>query len=307
MAGTVQLLEYNGKVDLHTIDRILSSLKKNENFKKLDKLAGRRVYAIMVECLENIARYAVSLKDETSIHPSVSVKAENGNINITATNPVLGSSTEKLGSLLSHINALDQKELTILYDSKINNSADNNNNNNNGNGAGLGFMLMKLKSGNNLVYRFEQLNDHVSLFRVTIRLKQFAMRKLIIDQTSNSPRVIFDPDCDRYEISGESRPHDVVGFYSDILDWFDDYSRHLIKSREGSNPVSFNLDFEYFNSSSAKYILDFCKKMAESRSRGLNLTVRWHYDDDDTDMLEAGREMSKMAKFPFEFITRSKT
>lgn len=302
MAGTVQLLEYNGKVDLHTIDRILSSLKKNENFKKLDKLAGRRVYAIMVECLENIARYAVSLKDETSIHPSVSVKAENGNINITAANPVLSSATEKLGSLISHINNLDQKELTILYDSKINNNADNNN----GNGAGLGFMLMKLKSGNNLVYRFERLNDNVSLFRVTIRLKQFAMRKLIVDQTSNSPRVIFDPDCNRYEISGESRPHDVVGFYSDILDWFDDYAYYHIKTRE-ENEVSFNLDFEYFNSSSAKYILDFCKKMAESRSRGLNLKVKWHYDDDDTDMLEAGREMSKMAKFPFEFITRPKT
>lgn len=303
MTGSVQLLEYTGKVDLHMIDRIMSRLKKNENFRKLDKLAGRRVYAIIVECLENIARYSVSLPDGPSVQPSISVKTDKGNITITASNPVLGNKTQTLDSLLSHINNLDQKELLVLIDSKINTT----DNTGNGNGAGLGFMLMKLKSGNNIVYRFERLTEKVSLFRITIRLKQFTMRKLIIDQTSNSPRVVFDPDCNRYEISGESRPHDVAGFYSDILDWFDDYSNHHIKTREVNDEVAFNLDFEYFNSSSAKYILDFCKKMAESRSRGLNLTVKWHYDDDDTDMLEAGREMSKMAKFPFEYITRSKT
>ena len=30
------------------------------------------------------------------------------------------------------------------------------------------------------------------------------------------------------------------------------------------DPIEFNLDFNYFNSSSAKYILDFCKKIASS-------------------------------------------
>jgi hypothetical protein len=131
------------------------------------------------------------------------------------------------------------------------------------------------------------------------------MKKLIIDQTSNSPRVILDPDLNRYEIVGESRPPDVEGFYHDILDWFDDYS-HYVLTREVRDPVIVNLDFDYFNSSSAKYILDFCKKIAGVRSKGKDISVKWHYEDDDSDMLQTGKEMSKMARFPFEYVTREK-
>jgi hypothetical protein len=132
------------------------------------------------------------------------------------------------------------------------------------------------------------------------------MRKLIVDKTPSSPRVVFDPENNRYEISGESRPHDVTAFYSNILRWFEDYSQDLTSSDQDMDPVAFDLDFEYFNSSSAKYILDFCKRIAVVRSMGKEITVKWHYEDDDTDMLETGREMSKMAKLPFEFISKVK-
>ena len=58
------------------------------------------------------------------------------------------------------------------------------------------------------------------------------MRKLIIDKTASSPRVILDPDKRVFEISGESRPPDVGSFYGEILSWLDDYSLHLLKSQE---------------------------------------------------------------------------
>ena len=174
------------------------------------------------------------------------------------------------------------------------------------NGAGLGFMLMKLKSRNNIGYRYTSVNEKVAFFEIKITIAQHIMRKLIIDQTSSSPRVVFDPDLNRYEISGESRPPDVAGFYSDIITWFDDYSKQLLKSDEDKRPFTIDLDFEYFNSSSAKYILDFCKKIAEVKSKGKEIAVKWHYEDDDYDMLETGKEMSKMAKFPFEYVIKEK-
>ena len=127
------------------------------------------------------------------------------------------------------------------------------------------------------------------------------MRKLIIEKTTNSPKVIFDPERNLFEISGESRPPDVPGFYSEILNWFDDFSAFPGSLSEIGEPVVFNLDFEYFNSSSAKYILDFCKQIAAARSKGKNILVKWHYEKDDTDMLESGREMSRIARFPFEY------
>ncbi|MDM8004408.1 MAG: DUF1987 domain-containing protein [Bacteroidota bacterium] len=131
------------------------------------------------------------------------------------------------------------------------------------------------------------------------------MRKIVIERTVNSPRVILDPGNNQYEISGESRPPNALAFYEEILSWADEFSDWLPGSPQVSNPVQINLDFDYFNSSSAKYLLDFCKKMARLHTGVNNITIRWHYDAEDTDMLEVGQEMSKLAKLPFEFKQRA--
>jgi hypothetical protein len=128
------------------------------------------------------------------------------------------------------------------------------------------------------------------------------MRKLIIDQTPSSPKVILDPEKEIYQISGESRPPDVREFYDQVLSWLDDFSLHLVKSDNKKDPVTFNFNFDYFNSSSGKLILDICKILASLRSKGINIIVNWHFEKDDIDMLEVGKEISRIVKFPFEFI-----
>lgn len=127
------------------------------------------------------------------------------------------------------------------------------------------------------------------------------MRKLILDQTLNSPKVILDPENKIYEISGESKPPDVREFYDQIITWMDDFSLQLIKAGEKSEPVLFKFDFGYFNSSSGKMILDICKVLARLQARGMNVKINWHYEKDDVDMLEVGQEISRIIKFPFEY------
>jgi hypothetical protein len=127
------------------------------------------------------------------------------------------------------------------------------------------------------------------------------MRKLIIDQTSNSPKVVLDPENKIYEISGESRPPDVREFYDQILTWMDDFSLELVKANKKEEPVVFIFNFGYFNSSSGKLILDICKVLARLQGRGMNITVNWLYEKDDMDMLEVGQEISRIVKFPFEY------
>jgi hypothetical protein len=127
------------------------------------------------------------------------------------------------------------------------------------------------------------------------------MRKLIIDQTSNSPKVILDPENKIYEISGESRPPDVREFYDQILTWLDDFSLELVKAGNKEEPVVFAFNFGYFNSSSGKLILDICKVLARLLARGMNVSVIWHYEKDDVDMMEVGQEMSRIVKFPFKY------
>jgi hypothetical protein len=128
------------------------------------------------------------------------------------------------------------------------------------------------------------------------------LKKLIIEETSSSPKVILDCDKNILEISGESRPNDVAGFYGEILKWLDDLSKHLINQNSGSKALVFDFKLEYFNSSSAKYILDICRSLARMRSGGSRIIVKWHYIEEDEDILEAGKEMSRIAKLPFDYI-----
>jgi hypothetical protein len=300
MSDSVKLLDYSGPVDQKRIDQLLKRLKNSELYHSLGKATAKRVYAIIVECLENILKHSEkALPENKKCHPYIMVLKTMGKIVIKTGNPVSDNKETYVSRRLEKINNIDNEELNRLYDDRI-----NRNTRKNGNGAGLGFMLMKFKSGNPLEYGFTRTNCNILFFEIQIKVNKYIMRKLIIDPTVSSPRVILDPDRNRFEISGESRPADVASFYEEIIGWIDDYSHHLDKSQETGDPVTFNLDFEYFNSSSAKYILDFCKQIGNVRSKGKDIQVRWHYDDDDMDMLEVGREMSRMAKLPFEYIRK---
>ncbi len=130
------------------------------------------------------------------------------------------------------------------------------------------------------------------------------MEKLVIEPTVNSPSVILDPESNQFDFSGESRPENVRKFYLPILEWLDGYAKEqsgMSRSERSSNLiVQFN--FEYFNSTSAKYILDIFKALNVLNDLSLKILVKWLYEEDDEDMLEVGQEMSRMSKLDFEYI-----
>ena len=130
------------------------------------------------------------------------------------------------------------------------------------------------------------------------------MKKLIIEQSSNSPKVILDPENRKFEISGESRPENVNELYMPILEWFDKFDMELSTEEylENKDQLEFNFNFEYFNSISAKFILDIFKKIGKLRTKDDGILVKWHYEKEDEDMLEVGKEMSRLVRFPFDYI-----
>lgn len=128
------------------------------------------------------------------------------------------------------------------------------------------------------------------------------MEKLIINPTVFTPGVILDHEEPFFEIAGESRPQDVREFYFPIIEWMNSLGDEMVNSSDNRKPVIFNFNFNYFNSGSAKCILDICKILARIKSHDLDATVRWHYQGGDDDMLEAGREMAQIVNLPFDFI-----
>ena len=122
------------------------------------------------------------------------------------------------------------------------------------------------------------------------------MEKLIIDGTKTSPQVILDAGEGVLELSGRSYPDDAVTFFEPVYQWITDYAKNPSES------TVLNIKLSYFNTASAKIILDILTEFEEMTTDEHKVLVRWHYTDDDEDMLEAGKEYSVIVDIPFEMV-----
>lgn len=123
------------------------------------------------------------------------------------------------------------------------------------------------------------------------------MEALLLTGTEDTPKITLDCANNVYEISGRSLPEDVTVFYKPVFDWLQNYSEHPSKS---SMNLSFKL--EYFNTASSKVILDILMKLEEIREAGVDVSIKWHYDQNDEDMQEAGEEYADLVSLPFELM-----
>ena len=132
------------------------------------------------------------------------------------------------------------------------------------------------------------------------------MNALIIEPTEFTPRVILDPTRNIFEFSGESRPENTSKFFVPILQWLEQYQNVLYweKDKFGQGATRlFVFKFEYFNSTSAKFIMDILILLDKMAQDGYDVKVKWYFDKRDEDMKESGEEFAKLLKkLPIEFI-----
>lgn len=131
------------------------------------------------------------------------------------------------------------------------------------------------------------------------------MEKIILEGTENTPELRLDPEEHTLLFKGDSRPEDVRTFYLPILEWLENYEKQLffLIDQGGNITVKCNFEFEYFNSSSAKYLMDIISKLGDiAKIDNVNLELNWYYDAMDEDMLESGEEFEDMLGVEFNFI-----
>ena len=122
------------------------------------------------------------------------------------------------------------------------------------------------------------------------------MEIIKIKGTEDTPSVLLDKAQNLFEISGRSLPEDVSMFYEPILSWIDEYA-----AAPNAETV-FNFKLEYFNTASSKVILDILLKFEDIYEKGNKIVVKWHYREDEEDMLEAGEEYADIVEIPFEQV-----
>lgn len=130
------------------------------------------------------------------------------------------------------------------------------------------------------------------------------MKKLNIDATLKSPKVIFDPENFLYEMEGNSRPENVRDFYYPIIDTLKEYFEEQYNKENINQNKSFKFNFklDYFNSSSAKFISDILVIVKKAVENGIDIKIYWYFEDGDEDMKEVGEDFSDMISFPFNYI-----
>jgi hypothetical protein len=119
------------------------------------------------------------------------------------------------------------------------------------------------------------------------------MEDLKHEGSAKTPVVEFN-SSGKLLLKGRSIPENSIEFYKPLIEWLESYSQ------SPNSTTVLNVQLEYFNTSSSKCILDVFKKL-ESVS-GSEITVKWHYEEDDEDMLEAGEDYEAIIDLPFEMI-----
>jgi len=122
------------------------------------------------------------------------------------------------------------------------------------------------------------------------------MEILDIKASNDTPRVLFDPDNELFEISGRSLPEDVVSFYRPVLDWLDEYISQALEYTE------FVFKYIYFNTATSKLVQDILEKLESLHEAGGKVKVLWYHERDDEDMYEIGLEFRDNVDLPFELI-----
>jgi hypothetical protein len=122
------------------------------------------------------------------------------------------------------------------------------------------------------------------------------MEELVIQSTSLTPGIKFDAVLGQFELKGRSIPENSLEFYQPVYEWLDAY----LESPKEKTVV--NVQFDYFNTSSSKCILDILKRIDKLDDMGKDVLIKWFYDENDEDMMEAGEDYSDLLEAPFEII-----
>jgi coenzyme F420-reducing hydrogenase delta subunit len=155
-------LVYEGEVN-QSITKVFTAMtEKNLTVSAENTKTTKRVYHVMVECLQNICKHTDDPITGDSVRPGsgiVMLGERDDCFTLTTGNTIANERIEEMSKMLDELNSLDKDEIkarykTMIKESRLSEKA----------GAGLGFIDIIKKTGNKVEYHFERINDKISFF-----------------------------------------------------------------------------------------------------------------------------------------------
>lgn len=111
---------------------------------------------------------------------------------------------------------------------------------------------------------------------------------LLIEATTRSPEIHLDAANGTLSMSGESYPEDASAFFGPVFNRIGDYFSDGV-----GRPLTAEMRFIYFNSSSAKAIMNLFQMLEDAAEKGASVIINWYFDPDDDMMEEMGEDFSE--------------
>lgn len=162
MSDNLVILNYEGPVKFDTTEKLLQQVKIDLASHDIKKILKKRIYTILVECIENMLRHHAEDK-KNSVQPYIKLEKDTFEYRVTTRNLILNSDVAILKAKLDKIANSDMGQLHDMYEAQINQDADLTQN-----GAGLGLLTIALKSNNPLNYNVIPVNEQHSVFELQV-------------------------------------------------------------------------------------------------------------------------------------------
>jgi hypothetical protein len=118
-------------------------------------------------------------------------------------------------------------------------------------------------------------------------------KHVIQEELKNCPGIVYYTDANKLEIIGRSIPENPEIIFRKLDDWI---TLHFEKNKE----LCINIQLEYINSGSSKYLYEILKRLTGYSRSGNIVKMKWLYEEDDEAMLELGEHYRDTAGIPLE-------
>ena len=163
------ILSYNDFFRFENIEPLLDKSKDLLDELGVKTVIKKKVFNVMVECLENIHKYsAMGVNDNNTNQenlPNISIVTEDESFFLKFENAVRNDKIDAIIQKNEQVNMLDKQGLKLLYEEVINNTVVSEKG-----GAGLGTILSAMISGNKLQYSFRKIDENFSYYTLTITI-----------------------------------------------------------------------------------------------------------------------------------------
>jgi len=134
----------------------------------IESTQRRRVFSILVEIIENVAKYSPGKEHEEKFGmPVAMIRFENKTYSLTTGNLILNEKVPHLKEKLELINQYDKVGLKELFRKSLSGQTINSESTGN-----MGLIDMARKSGSKLVYEFEKINEQFTYYTLTVKVEE---------------------------------------------------------------------------------------------------------------------------------------